>query len=58
MPIDSQAHLDLAQLEAACANGIHLLCVMAENNEVGTIYPLEKISAIALMFRSLQKRLY
>ncbi|NEP18320.1 MAG: cysteine desulfurase [Leptolyngbya sp. SIO4C1] len=45
--VDSQARIDLAQLEKTCASGIHLLCVMAANNEVGTIYPIEKISAIA-----------
>ena len=47
MPVDTQARLDLAQLEQVCASGIHLLCIMAANNEVGTIYPIEKIAAIA-----------
>ncbi|MBD1915013.1 MULTISPECIES: cysteine desulfurase family protein [Cyanophyceae] len=46
IPVDTQARLDLDQLEKACASGIHLLCVMAANNEVGTIYPMEKIAAI------------
>ena len=44
---DSQAHLDLSTLEKICASDIHLLCIMAANNEVGTIYPVEKIAAIA-----------
>ncbi|MGB3135472.1 MAG: cysteine desulfurase family protein [Nodosilinea sp.] len=47
IPVDTQARLDLGQLEQACASGIHLLCIMAANNEVGTLYPIEKIAAIA-----------
>ena len=47
IPVDPQARLDLGQLEQACASGIHLLCIMAANNEVGTIYPMEKIATIA-----------
>ena len=50
LPVDQQAHLELSQLETTCANGIHLLCVMAANNEVGTLYPIEKISAIAQQY--------
>ncbi|NEQ47463.1 MAG: cysteine desulfurase [Leptolyngbya sp. SIOISBB] len=46
LPVNTQARIDLAQLEQACASGIHLLCVMAANNEVGTIYPIEKIAHI------------
>jgi len=46
-PVDTQARIDLAQLEKACASGIHLLCVMAASNEVGTIYPIDKIAYIA-----------
>ncbi len=47
IPVDIQARLDLDKLKQACASGIHLLCTMAANNEVGTIYPIEKIAAIA-----------
>nr|WP_204142036.1 cysteine desulfurase family protein [Halomicronema sp. CCY15110] len=47
LPVDTQARIDLVQLEQACASGIHLLCVMAANNEVGTIYPIDKIAHIA-----------
>ena len=47
LPVDTQARIVLAQVEQACANGIHLLSVMAANNEVGTIYPIEKIAHIA-----------
>jgi len=45
--VDRQAQIDLVELEQVCASGINLLCVMAANNEVGTIYPIEKIAHIA-----------
>ncbi|PZV09755.1 MAG: aminotransferase [Leptolyngbya sp.] len=51
IPVDTQARLDLGQLEQACASGIHLLCIMAANNEVGTLYPMEKIAAIAQSYQ-------
>ncbi|MBE9137370.1 cysteine desulfurase [Nodosilinea sp. LEGE 07088] len=51
IPVDTQARLDLDQLEKACASGIHLLCIMAANNEVGTIYPIEKIAHIAQRYQ-------
>ena len=47
LKIDRQAQIDLDYLEKACANGGSLLCVMAANNEVGTIYPIQKIGHIA-----------
>ena len=50
LPVDTQARIDLPQLEHACASGIHLLCVMAANNEVGTLYPIEKIAHIAQQY--------
>lgn len=51
IPVDSQARLDLGQVEQACVGGVHLLCIMAANNEVGTIYPIEKIAAIAQSYQ-------
>jgi cysteine desulfurase len=51
IPVDTQARLDLGQLERACASGIHLLSIMAANNEVGTLYPIEKIAAIAQRYQ-------
>lgn len=47
LKVNSQAQIDLEHLEKACSDGASLLCVMAANNEVGTIYPIEKIGAIA-----------
>lgn len=40
-----QLHLD--DIEHYCRQGIDLLCVMAANNEIGTIYPVEAIAKIA-----------
>lgn len=45
--VDSQGRLDLNHLEQTCRDGVSLLCVMAANNEIGNIYPLEKIGRIA-----------
>jgi len=38
--VDQHARLDFASLTAVPDQGVDLLCVMAANNEVGTIYPL------------------
>jgi cysteine desulfurase len=45
--VDRQARINMIELEQVCASGINLLCVMAANNEVGTLYPIEKIAHIA-----------
>ncbi|MCW6038724.1 cysteine desulfurase [Spirulina subsalsa FACHB-351] len=47
LKVNEQAQLDLEYLEQVCREGGDLLCVMAANNEVGTIYPMEKIGVIA-----------
>lgn len=47
LPVDSQARLDLDALEDACTAGADLVCVMAANNEVGTLYPIERVAQIA-----------
>ena len=47
IPVDAHARIDLNQLDQICGSDLHLLCIMAANNEVGTVYPIEKISAIA-----------
>jgi len=49
--VDHQARIDLAEVDAVCASGLHLLVVMAANNEVGTIYPIPAIAAIAQRHR-------
>ena len=47
IPVDRYARLDIAALERVCNNGIDLVCVMAANNEVGTIYPIREIAELA-----------
>jgi len=50
LKVDERAQLDLEHLEQVCQQGIQLLCVMAANNEVGTIYPIEQIGRIAQQY--------
>lgn len=47
LPVDQFARLDLDALEKTCQEGVDLVCVMAANNEVGTIYPIEAVNSIA-----------
>jgi cysteine desulfurase len=48
--VDSCGRLDLNAVEDICRGGVDLLCVMAANNEIGTIYPLAEIGALASRF--------
>ena len=43
MGVDSAGRLDIDDVREACASGAELLCVMAANNEVGTLYPVELV---------------
>lgn len=43
IPVDEKARLDMTVLRAICQEGIDLVCVMAANNEVGTIYPIADV---------------
>lgn len=45
--VDEKARVSLRDIEAVLANGCDLLCVMAANNEVGTVYPIEEIARLA-----------
>ncbi|WP_225938106.1 cysteine desulfurase family protein [Leptothermofonsia sichuanensis] len=47
LQVDSRGRLDLEHLEQVCAGGLSLLCVMAANNEIGNIYPIQAIAQIA-----------
>lgn len=47
LKVDHQARIDLDYLETVCRQSASLLCVMGANNEVGNIYPLDKIGFIA-----------
>ncbi len=37
----------MEHLERVCAGGLSLLCVMAANNEIGNIYPIQTVGQIA-----------
>lgn len=41
--VDRKAQLDRACFEGVLQAGVDLVCVMAANNEVGTIYPVQEI---------------
>lgn len=45
--VDEKARVSLRDIEAVLSNGCDLLCVMAANNEVGTVYPIEEIARLA-----------
>ena len=47
LQVDSKGRVNLEHLEKVCSEEPSLLCVMAANNEIGNIYPVEKISQIA-----------
>lgn len=45
--VNAVGHVDLDEVEAACRDGADLLAVMAANNEIGTLAPVEALAAIA-----------
>jgi cysteine desulfurase len=47
LQVDCRGRLNLDHLEQVCAEGLSLLCVMAANNEIGNIYPIQRIAQIA-----------
>jgi cysteine desulfurase len=47
LDVDAKGRLDLNHLEQTCAQGLSLLCIMAANNEIGNIYPMQAIGQIA-----------
>lgn len=47
LQVDCRGRLNLDHLEQVCADGLSLLCVMAANNEIGNIYPIQPIAQIA-----------
>jgi len=46
IPVDTEGVIDLTALETALTGGPALVCVMAANNEVGTIQPLAAIAVL------------
>jgi cysteine desulfurase len=51
LEVDSQGRPNLDRIEQVCSQGLSLLCVMAANNEIGTIYPIDKIGQIAQKYQ-------
>lgn len=47
LQVDSKGRLDFDHLEQVCMEGVSLLCVMAANNEIGNLYPIQAIGQIA-----------
>lgn len=45
LSVDARAQLRFETLEMALTSGVDLVCLMAANNEVGTIYPVAKAIA-------------
>lgn len=45
--VDHLGRIDLAHVKEICQSGADLLCIMAANNEIGNIYPVQKIAEIA-----------
>lgn len=45
--VDQLGRIDLAHVKELCQSGADLLCIMAANNEIGNIYPVQKIAKIA-----------
>ena len=50
VPVDCRGRLNLEAFQDACRDGADLVCVMAANNEVGVIYPVEQVCEIADRF--------
>ncbi|MDY6802868.1 MAG: cysteine desulfurase family protein [Cyanobacteriota bacterium] len=50
LKVDRLGRLDLEYLERVCASGLSLLCVMAANNEIGNIYPIDIVGKIAAKY--------
>lgn len=44
--VDSKARIDCRTLQRVLSGGVDIVCVMAANNEVGTIYPIRDIAQI------------
>lgn len=47
LPVDADGMLDLAELEAAITPETILISIMWANNETGTIFPIERVGAVA-----------
>jgi cysteine desulfurase len=48
--VDGRGHVDLNEVAAVCADGCDLVCVMAANNEIGTIASVDAIATLTHQF--------
>lgn len=51
LKVDENGRIDLDFLERVCDRGLSLLCIMAANNEIGNIYPIQAIGQIAQRYQ-------
>lgn len=51
LKVDENGRIDLDFLERVCDLGLSLLCIMAANNEIGNIYPIQAIGQIAQRYQ-------
>lgn len=51
LKVDDRGRINLNHLEKLCRQGADLLCVMAANNEIGNIYPIDIIGTIAQKYK-------
>lgn len=47
LEVDRRGQVDLGEIDTVCAAGLDMLCVMAANNEVGTLAPVRDLAVIA-----------
>jgi cysteine desulfurase len=47
LPVDGLGCVSLDKIAQACGGGIDLVCLMAANNEVGTLYPVQAATSLA-----------
>jgi cysteine desulfurase len=47
LPIDTRGRLDVVEVTNALGAGADLVCVMAANNEIGNVYPIEEVARCA-----------
>lgn len=46
LPVDSQGHFSMKDLEAAITKNTKLISIMGANNEIGTINPIEEVAQL------------
>jgi cysteine desulfurase len=56
LEVDSQGRLNLDEIDRICAQGLSLLCVMAANNEIGNIYPIDRQRYSSIVLELLSDR--